>query len=237
MPRFRLFAGPNGSGKSSLFQHLRNKGIIHTELYVSADRIEAALKKDFDFNFNAYRVKVSEEEFKQHIFNSGLFKKLGRQDLNFISLQSGVLRVISTEINSYVASFVASYLVERLFESKQSFCFETVMSHQSKIEMLKLAKLKGYKTYLYFVFTENSTLNELRVKLRVAQGGHNVDPQKIRDRFIRSFTLLKSALQQSSEAFLINNSVNFAVVAEQQAGKLKWLVKQKPDVITRYAKL
>jgi len=52
MPRFRLFAGPNGSGKSSLFQHLRNKGIIHTELYVSADRIEAALKKDFDFTLS-----------------------------------------------------------------------------------------------------------------------------------------------------------------------------------------
>lgn len=235
MPRFRLFAGPNGSGKSSLFQHLKSKGSINTELYVSADRIEAGLKKDAYFNFNAYRVKVSEPEFKQHIEASGLFKKLGKHNLNFLTLQSGVLRVAPAEVNSYIASFVASYLVEKLFESRQSFCFETVMSHQSKIEMLKLAKKKGYKNYLYFVFTSNSILNEFRVKLRVAQGGHNVDPQKIHDRFKRSFALLKPALEQSVEAFLIDNSVKFDVVAEQHAGKLKWLVGQKPDVIIKYA--
>jgi predicted ABC-type ATPase len=44
-PRFRLFAGPNGSGKTFFFNHLRSNGVIHTEIYVSADRIEADKKK------------------------------------------------------------------------------------------------------------------------------------------------------------------------------------------------
>jgi len=60
-PRFRMFAGPNGSGKSSLYNHLRNQKIIHTEIYVSADRIEAELKIKKRFVFNAYRISTNED--------------------------------------------------------------------------------------------------------------------------------------------------------------------------------
>jgi predicted ABC-type ATPase len=59
-PRFRLFAGPNGSGKTFFFNHLKRSGYINTEIYVSADKIEAVLRERHAFNFNAYRVKVSE---------------------------------------------------------------------------------------------------------------------------------------------------------------------------------
>ena len=75
-PRFRLFAGPNGSGKTSLFKKFRAEGYIHTEFYINADRFEAELKKNKKISFNAYRVKVSELEFKAHITSSGLFKKI-----------------------------------------------------------------------------------------------------------------------------------------------------------------
>lgn len=238
MPRFRLFAGPNGSGKSSLYQYLKTKGSIHTEIYVSADRIEGDIKSTKQFNFNAYRVRVSEDEFKNHIRISGLFLKMKNKNLlEQISLQGGILKLSVPEIDSYIASFIASYLVEKLFDSKQSFCFETVMSHESKIEMLRIANKKRYKTYLYFVFTENYLLNQLRVKYRVEQGGHNVEQTKIRERFFRSFQLLKPALENSSNAFLINNSVNFKVVAEQYNGKMKWLTDEKPEVLVKYAKV
>lgn len=72
-PRFRLFAGPNGSGKTFFFNHLKRSGYIRTEIYVSADKIEADLRKKPVFNFNAYRVKVSETEFKEHVLSDGLF--------------------------------------------------------------------------------------------------------------------------------------------------------------------
>ncbi len=77
MKRFRLFAGPNGSGKSSLFESLKKQGEIHTEIYISADRIENTIRTYSEFNFNAYRIKVSDEEFKNHIHLSGLYSRLG----------------------------------------------------------------------------------------------------------------------------------------------------------------
>ncbi|HKO81524.1 MAG TPA: hypothetical protein VJU78_14065, partial [Chitinophagaceae bacterium] len=69
------------------------------------------------------------------------------------------------QINSYHASFIATYLVNKLLLTGQSFCFETVMSHISKVQLLAEAKQAGYKTYLYFVFTDNVELNIARVKL------------------------------------------------------------------------
>jgi hypothetical protein len=36
-PKFRLFGAPNGSGKKACILELKEKGIIHTEVYVNAD--------------------------------------------------------------------------------------------------------------------------------------------------------------------------------------------------------
>jgi len=73
-PKFRLFAGPNASGKTHVFKKFKRKKYIHTEFYVNADRYEEQMKKTRKFSFNAYRVKVTDEDFKQHISQSGLFQ-------------------------------------------------------------------------------------------------------------------------------------------------------------------
>jgi predicted ABC-type ATPase len=134
--KFRLFAGPNGSGKTSLFDYLKNGDFIHTDLYINADRYERELKENLNFNFNAYRVKVSQEDFLNHIKASTLYTEKIR-DKSFIrqiTVNAAILRfnLSKNEINSYHASFVTSYLVEKLIETSQSFSYETVMSHKSK---------------------------------------------------------------------------------------------------------
>lgn len=238
-PRFRLFAGPNGSGKTFFFNHLRANGVIHTEIYVSADKIEADLRKKPTFNFNAYRVKVSDIEFKQYILADGLFaSKINDQSfLDAIQIEGGVLNIklSKKKINSYHASFIATYLVHKLLLTGQSFCFETVMSHESKVKLLSIAKETGYKTYLYFVFTDNVELNIERVKLRVKHGQHNVDESLIKSRYPRTFKLLPKALSLSDEAFLIDNSSEPEIVAEKHKSKLK-VYKSAKEFIKRYLK-
>ncbi|MFN8309989.1 MAG: zeta toxin family protein [Chitinophagales bacterium] len=233
--RFRLFAGPNGSGKSSLFQHLKLKGVIKTEIYVSADRIEADLQKTQQFHFNAYRVKVSQKEFIDHIQKSGLWERTSDKTLlNDLQINAGILTIARKHINSYTASLIASFLVEKLMPTKQSFCFETVMSHSSKLKLLDLAVANGYKTYLYFVFTEDPQLNKFRVKQRVLEGGHSVDEQKITNRFFKSFQILPEALKKVARGFLINNSVSFDVVAEKRDEQLFWF-SHPPHVLKAVA--
>lgn len=218
-PKFRLFAGPNGSGKTSLFNYLRKNGFIHTELYINADRFERELKDNLYFNFNAYRVKVSQSDLLDHIHNSTLFREKIKDKafVDKLNIRAGVLNLNlpKDEINSYHASLVASYLVEKLFETNQSFCFETVMSHESKVIVLSVAKSKGYKTYLYFVYTDNPELNVTRVKLRALMGLHDVKPETVRNRYKRSFELLPQALKITDQAYIINNSDKFVIVAEK----------------------
>jgi predicted ABC-type ATPase len=222
--KFRLFAGPNGSGKTSLFEHLKKGELIHTDLYINADRYERELKENLNFNFNAYRVKVSQEDFLRHIKTSTLYadKIKDKGFINQLYINAGVLHfdLSKNEINSYHASFVASYLVEKLIETNQSFSFETVMSHRSKIELLDIAKSKGYKTYLYFVYTDNPELNIARVKLRAIMGLHDVSAEVIRSRYKRTFELLPIALDIADEAYIIENSDKFIIVAEKKGGVL-----------------
>ena len=236
-PRFRMFAGPNGSGKTVLFDHLRSKSYIHTEIYVSADRIEKDLKTKMKFFFSSYRVKASEYEFIEHIKSSGLYHQISDKSfINKISIKSGTLMILSKpqEINSYIASFIATYLCEKLMGTKQSFCFETVLSHPSKIDLLKKAKSAGYKTYLYFIFTDNFQLNIERIKLRVREGGHNVDHKKIETRYFRSLSNFKEASRFANSTYLIDNSIDYNLLAELNKGKLTFISKHYPVWFRKY---
>lgn len=236
-PRFRLFAGPNGSGKTSLFNFLKEQSFIHTEIYVNADSIEQKLAETFRFSFNAYRVKVSESDFKNHIKQSGILRKIN--DTSFIDkleVKSGILNmnIRKKELNSYVASFIASFLAEKLLETKQSFCYETVLSHPSKINLMKIAARQGYKTYLYFIFTDTWRLNIERVKQRVKLGGHDVDDKKIEQRYFRSLKLFKPIALLSNDAFLIDNSKDFQLLAELKNGKISQVAANYPKWLKKY---
>jgi predicted ABC-type ATPase len=235
--RFRIFAGPNGSGKSSLFNYLKEQKYISTEIYINADKIEKQISLSKKFSFNAYRVKVSEEEFKAEIKTDGLFERSGLgSDIEKLHIKSGILNIKLKEpkINSYLASFICVFLAKKLFETGSSFCYETVMSHPSKIELYQLAKEAGYSTYLYYVTTESWKKNSAMVALRVAQGGHSVSKEKIEQRYIRSMQLLPEAIKASEKSFLFDNSkLDFALVGAYENGnKIKttlatpaWLLK------------
>ena len=231
-PKFRLFGGPNGSGKTHVFNRFKKLGIIHTEIYVNADRIEAQIKDTYRFSFNAYRVKVSDREFKQHILQSGLYSKMA--DKNFIEkffIRSGVLKITNNiTINSYHASFIAAYLAEKLLQTGQSFAFETVMSHKSKIELLYKAKEAGYKTYLYFVFTNSIEMNITRIQLRVLRGEHNVKEETIRSRAARTFGLLPQAFVLAESAYIIDNSNEAKVILSKEDKVIK-KAEHFPDII------
>jgi predicted ABC-type ATPase len=193
-------------------------------LYINTDRFERELKENLRFNFNAYRVKVSQIDFLNHVKSSTLYlEKIKSPDfIDQIEINSGILKLDlpKNQINSYHASFVASYLVDKLLETKQSFCFETVMSHESKVDLLGFAKSQGYKTYLYFVYTDDPELNVTRVKLKALMGLHDVNPDIIRSHYKRSFELLPKAIKIADQAFIVNNSDTLKIVAEADKGIL-----------------
>ena len=106
----------------------------------------------------------------------------------------------------YLAMHKTMRLVEDTATTNQSIVYETVLSHESKLEIVKLYKQNNYKVISIFISPNDSQINIQRVGIRVSEGGHNVPEDKIVSRFERSH-LLKNQLQKlSDEYYEIDNS-------------------------------
>ena len=110
------------------------------------------------------------------------------------------------EAVSYRAATVAANIREDLISQGVSFCFETVFSHESKIDFVAQAKANGYKIILVYFHLFDSSLNEARVKQRVSEGGHSVPTEKIHSRIPRTMKNIKTALSLVDEARILDNS-------------------------------
>jgi len=92
----------------------------------------------------------------------------------------------SPEQHSYDAAIIAEQIRKDLLEQGNSFCFETVFSHHSKIDFVAQAKISGYEIVLVFIHLDNISLNQSRVNQRVSEGGHSVPPEKVESRIPRT---------------------------------------------------
>ena len=64
----------------------------------------------------------------------------------------------------------------------------------------------AYRTYLYFIATDDPAINAARVKSRVHLGGHDVPEDKIVSRYTRSLDLLLDAARHTNRAYVFDNS-------------------------------
>ena len=72
--------------------------------------------------------------------------------------------------------------------------------------LLAEAQHLGYRTYLYFVATDDPAINISRVRNRVRLGGHDVPEDRIVTRYHRSLELLLDAIHQTNRAYVFDNS-------------------------------
>jgi predicted ABC-type ATPase len=217
-PRLRMFAGPNGSGKSSIKDGLP-PGMLG--FYVNPDEIEKVIRKEHYFDLKVFQLETTPEAIlgffrtSEFLINAGLL--LQAQQLTFAD---GKLHFGSIEINSYFASVLSDFIRKKLLEEKISFTFETVMSSSDKVDFLKLAQESGFRTYLYYVSTEDPMINVSRVSLRVSKGGHSVPEDKIINRYHRSLELLYDASKFVNRAYIFDNSsVERVTIAEITDGE------------------
>lgn len=190
VPRLRMFAGPNGSGKSTIKDMLPPEWL---GVYVNADEMEKAIRVNGFLNLAEFEVTAQDAELQAFLQASTLLAKAGLlAPARQLQLVGGQVRFGAVEVNSYFASVLADFIRHKLLAAKMSFTFETVMSSPDKVTFLKKAQEAGYRTYLYFVATEDPDINVARVQYRVQTGGHPVAEDKIRSRYTRSLALLRS---------------------------------------------
>lgn len=234
IPRLRMFAGPNGSGKSTF------KSIIRRELlgvYINPDEIEKDICDRGFLDLEAYDVSAKEKEILDFFKQSTLLEKAGCLDeSHFLRFNDNKLSFHDVEVNAYFASVAADFIRQKLLECSKSFSFETVMSFPDKVELLRKAQSRGYRTYLYYVATENPDINISRVRYRVSMGGHSVPEDKIVSRYKRSLDLLMQAIQYTHRAYIFDNSTHKHIwLAEITNGhSLEMKTDQIPDWFKKF---
>ena len=136
--------------------------------------------------------------------------------------------------NAYQASAIAARQRHEFIFQGQSFAFETVMSHPSKLAILETAKQAGFETQVVFVSTGSSLQNVDRVRQRVADGGHDVPEKKIISRYNRSMSLLPRAVEIADKTYIVDNSssspqigavLSQGQVIEKSETEIQWIEK------------
>ena len=76
--------------------------------------------------------------------------------------------------------------IHEFAERRADFAFETTLAGKTYIQLLRELKQQGYVIHLFFLWIPSVELALVRIKDRVAQGGHNVPAADVRRRFGRS---------------------------------------------------
>ena len=89
----------------------------------------------------------------------------------------------------------AEELRGKMILEKKDFTFETVLSTDRNLLLLKKAKEQGYFVRCIYVLTANADINVARVSARQAIGGHGVPEDKIRSRYSKALALMPKLVE------------------------------------------
>lgn len=94
--------------------------------------------------------------------------------------------VAATGMDNMEAAVLVDKMRYESIDKKEDFTFETVLSSNYKLNILRKAKEEGYFIKCVFVLTVVPQINIVWIESRVASGGHNVDSSKVIERYYKS---------------------------------------------------
>ncbi|MFZ4796617.1 MAG: zeta toxin family protein [Bacteroidia bacterium] len=107
--------------------------------------------------------------------------------------------------------------IDELLENNETFAFETTLATKSFESLITKAKATGYFVNLIFYWLESVELAEMRVKTRVAEGGHNIPKDVIHRRYFRGIDNLFKIYHDICDLVVIyDNSKNLPELIYQR---------------------
>lgn len=110
-----------------------------------------------------------------------------------------------TEIDSLVWARMVAQL-ERAIEANERFIFETTLGGKTITGHLERAAELGRAISIWYVALESVELHLERIRIRVAKGGHGIDPERVRQRYNSSRANLVRLMPVLYELRLYDNS-------------------------------
>ena len=116
--------------------------------------------------------------------------------------------------------------IRELMDNGVDFAFETTLATRSYTSFVRDAQAKGYQVALLYFWLNSPDLAIKRVAERVAAGGHNIDEETIRRRYLKGiYNLFNLYMDIVDYWFLVDNSESqFEIIAEGGKNETKKIV-------------
>lgn len=130
---------------------------------------------------------------------------------------------------SFEAGRIMLNRIKELLSENENFAFETTLSTRSYKHTVAKAKEKGYRVTLLFFWLQNIELAKERVKTRVAEGGHNIEPGVIERRYVKGIKNLFDIYLSIVDGALIfdNSEGQHELLADKQADDLLNIINEE----------
>lgn len=118
---------------------------------------------------------------------------------------------------SFEAGRIMLNRINELMKSNGNFAFETTLATKSYKPKILFAQEKGYNVTLLFFWLQNVELAIERVRIRVQEGGHNIETEIIRRRYVNGIkNLFNIYLPIADEVMIFDNSeIKNELIAEK----------------------
>ena len=103
------------------------------------------------------------------------------------------------------AKFVENKRYEAIAKG-HDFSFETVLSSEYNMNIIRKAKEEGYFVKCIYILTVNPDINVARIKTRVSLGGHDVPKDKIISRYKNSLGRIRELIDLCDILHVYDNS-------------------------------
>ena len=113
--------------------------------------------------------------------------------------------------------------IRELMDDGVDFAFETTLATRSYTSFIRDAQAKGYRVTLLYFWLNSPNLAVRRVAERVAAGGHNIDEETIRRRYVKGIDNLFNLYMDIADYWLLvdNSKSSFKIIAEGEKNETK----------------
>ena len=112
---------------------------------------------------------------------------------------------------------------ESLLAKRVNFTFETVLSTERNLLLLKKAKDTGYFVRCIYILTDNPNVNIDRVHIRLMNGGHGVPEDKIISRYHRALSIVPELVPVCDIMHIYDNTLEpFRIFKKRKSVYFYW---------------
>lgn len=121
------------------------------------------------------------------------------------------------------AAVMAEKMREDALSEEIDFTFETVMSTDRNLNLLRRAKEKGYFVRCIYVLTSDPNINVSRVRSREQAGGHGVPEERIRSRYKKALKLILELVEVCDILHIYDNTdIPFRIFKKRKTECFFW---------------